>query len=741
MVLKRCIYGVDKNPLTVELAKVSLWLHSFTVGAPLSFLDHHLRRGDSLVGMRVLEARGELRRLGGLFAQSAIAGAEKATAGMQRIEEMSDADVAEVRESASLFREVEATTADLRGLLDFLCGLRWLTAGMKAKERKSFESPIVDALERHVGDAYGLLATGPAAAPDDGSNSEFERMWGDATSIADREGFLHWEVAFPGVWQGWQDAHPAGGFDAVIGNPPWDRIKLQEVEWFATRAPDLALAPTAAARRTGIRRLRAVGSPLADEFDAAKSRADRMGQYVRGSRHYPLLGGGDINLYSLFVERAMDLVKPNGFVGLLTPSGIYADKTAAPFFKSVSTVGRVSGLFDFENRRLETRQPPFFPDVDSRFKFCALVFGGEERRFDNTDCAFFLDDIRTIGDSDRCFPLAPEDFARVNPNTGTAPIFRTRRDAEITRRIYERHPVLVDRSGSKLRRAWPVRYHTMFHMTNDSHLFRTAAQLDSAGFYPVQGNRWKKGDELYLPLYEGKMVQAFDHRAASVVVNPDNLNRPAQPLEATLGQHEGPDWSPLPQFWASADEIEWPGGLEWAIGFKDVTAPTNVRTMIAMLVPHSAVGNTLPLLFPDTPADVAYKECAWLSAACLNSFALDFVARQKVQGQHLNWFIVEQLPVIAPEDYGRRFGGTTARELVRDHVLRLTYTAHDMAPFARDLGYDGPPFAWDEEERRHLRGRLDALYFHLYGLSRDDADYILSTFPIVRREDEAAFGR
>ena len=179
MVLKRCIYGVDKNPLTVELAKVSLWLHSFTVGAPLSFLDHHLRRGDSLVGMRVLEARGELNRLGGLFAQSAIAGAEAATAGMQRIEEMSDADVAEVRESASLFREVEATTADLRGLLDFLCGLRWLTAGMKAKERKSFESPLVDALGRHLDDAYSLLARGPAAAFGDGDapNSEFESLW------------------------------------------------------------------------------------------------------------------------------------------------------------------------------------------------------------------------------------------------------------------------------------------------------------------------------------------------------------------------------------------------------------------------------------------------------------------------------------------------------------------------------------------------------------------------------------
>ena len=119
------------------------------------------------------------------------------------------------------------------------------------------------------------------------------------------------------------------------------------------------------------------------------------------------------------------------------------------------------------------------------------------------------------------------------------------------------------------------------------------------------------------------------------------------------------------------------------------------------------------------------------------------MTRQKIQGQgtHLNLFIVEQLPVIAPDDYDRQIGNMTARELVRDHVLRLTYTAHDMAPFAHDLGYEGPPFAWDEEERRHLRARLDALYFLLYGLSREDAGYVLDTFPIVRKEDETRFGR
>ena len=730
MVLKRCIYGVDKNPLTVELAKVSLWLHSFTVGAPLSFLDHHLRCGDSLIGMRVQGSIEELRRLSGLFASSAIQAAENATAGMQRIEEMSDADVAEVRESAALFRGVEETTAEMRGLLDFLCGLRWRTAGMTKKARTAFESPLVDFLEQNSQDAYRLLALGPGGM--DASAADFAALWSDARSVADRERFLHWEAAFPGVWHGWQDVRPQGGFDAVIGNPPWDRIKLQEVEWFATRSTELALAPTAAERRAGIRRLRQRGDPLADQFDAAKDQADRLGQLVRASGDYPLLGGGDINLYSLFVERAMDLIKPDGFVGLLTPSGIYADKTAARFFKSVSTSGRLSGLFDFENRKI------FFKEVHASFKFCALIFGGEERRFDETECAFFLHDIKTINDPDRCFPLAPSDFARVNPNTGTAPVFRTRRDAEITRGIYERHPVLVDRSGGRVRRTWPVRYVRMLDMANDSHLFKTAAQLEAEGFYPVQANRWKKGGELYVSLYEGKMVQAFDHRAASITNREGNLFRPGQPDRTLEGEHRDPGFSPRPRYWVSQQASAATEAFDWFLAFKDITASTNVRTMIAAIVPQVGCGHTLPVLLPSEGQwDVESTACF---LANFNSFGFDYVTRQKVPATHLTWYTIEQLPVVAISDYDRQIGSTTARDLVRDHVLRLTYTAHDMAPFARDLGYDGPPFRWDEEERRHLRARLDALYFHLYGLSREDADYVLGTFPIVRRQDEKEFG-
>ena len=371
---------------------------------------------------------------------------------------------------------------------------------MKVNARNECEKPLADVLEQNSHNALGLLAHGPDDAGDVNEGSlaaslpSFREVWADARAIADRESFLHWEAAFPGVWRGWQNGRPSGGFDAVIGNPPWDRIEQQEVEWFALRDNEVALATTGAQRKALIAQRRAQGDQLAMEYDMERARSASLRQLARSNSDYPLLSGGRINFYSLFVERSMTLVKPDGLVGLLTPSGIYADKTAAKFFRTVSTGGRVSSLFDFENRRLGTGLSPFFPDVDSRFKFCALVFGGEKRTFLQTDCAFFLHDTKFDDDSDRCFPLAPSDFARVNPNTGTSPVFRTRRDADITRVIYQRHPVLVDRSKGDVRRAWPVRYSQgLFNMTSDSHLFKAKVQLESEGFLSRPGQPLEKG--------------------------------------------------------------------------------------------------------------------------------------------------------------------------------------------------------------------------------------------------------
>ena len=491
--------------------------------------------------------------------------------------------------------------------------------------------------------------------------------------------------------------------------------------------------------------LEKAGDPLAHDFATASERAVAATRMARTSGDYPLLSSGDINLYSLFVERAMTLVKPDGMVGLLTPSGIASDKTAARFFKGVSTQGRLRALYDFENRRTRYEMHPFFPDVDSRFKFCAFIASPTPTEETPAKCAFFLQGVAELDDPERCFPLTAADFDRVNPNTGTAPIFRTRRDAELTTAIYGRLPVLVDRSSGEEVKAWPVKYSTMFHMTNDSGLFRTREELEEKeGAYPIGGNRFASPSGDWVPLYEGKMVQAFDHRAANIVVNPENQHRPAQPVPATLEQHRNADWFPTPQFWVLEKETGFPG-MPCILGFKHVTAPTNVRSMIAALIPGVGAGNSLPLLLGSNEPTASAVAAI---VANLNSVPLDYVVRQKVQGQNLNWFIIEQLPVVSPDRYEAvRFGPKTAGEIVREAVLELTYTAHDMAPFARDMGYVDelgkvkPPFTWDEDRRLILRSKLDAVFFHLYGVTdRDDIRYIYSTFPIVEREEKAAYG-
>jgi hypothetical protein len=577
MVLKRCIYGVDKNLMAVELAKVSLWLHTFTVGAPLSFLDHHLRCGDSLFGLWVQSGIDKTAIFdAALFLHEPMTRALRAASSMQIIEGLTDAEIAEAHRSADVFAEVQEMTAPLDALLCLLHALDWLQLNTR-DNRVILKSYFTGVYGDPVQIAMGKLDPIAKIYQSETTKAEASRlaqMLGQVRELVAEERFLNWQVTFPGVWSDWQSATLSGGFDAIIGNPPWDRMKLQQVEWFAIRRREIALAQRAADRKRMIAALETAGDPLAGAYAKAEERAEAGVRMARTSGDYPLLSGGDVNLYSLFVERAMQIVKPDGIAGLLTPSGIASDKTAAPFFKGVSTGGRLKALYDFENRRTRFNAQPFFPDVDSRFKFCVSV-ASPSRTFDAARCAFFLQDVSELEDPERCFPLTPADFARVNPNTGTAPIFRTRRDAALTTAIYGRLPVLVNRINDTEVKAWPVRYATMFHMTNDSSLFCTRRELEETkGAYPIGGNRFRSAAGDWVPLYEGKMAQAFDHRAANVVVNLANQHRPAQPQPATPQQHADPSWLPAPQYWVPLSACGWDPTNEWVLGFKEITAPT-----------------------------------------------------------------------------------------------------------------------------------------------------------------------
>ncbi len=321
----------------------------------------------------------------------------------------------------------------------------------------------------------------------------------------------------------------------------------------------------------------------------------------------------------------------------------------------------------------------------------------------------------------------------------------------------------------------------MFDMTNDSRLFRTAGELEADGAYPVVGGAFERGNTRFLPLFVGRSIHLFDHRFASVLEDePEDdtiqdiassaprsarkrsLHNPYSSRGTSDAQHADPAFNPTPRYWIDQSKVDerWPEGLEWAVAFRDIARPTDVRTAIACIVPRAAFGNTLPLLLPALPGKPIdgrqQTEAAWrekcadiiveyrrgmpLFLGALGSLALDFVARCKVQSAHLNFYILEQLPIVLPADFSRYFGPRTAEEIVREDVLRLTYTSNDLAPFARDQANSGPPFLWDDEDRRRRRARLDAVFMLLYGFDRDAAADILDSFPILRQQEESRFG-
>jgi hypothetical protein len=574
-----------------------------------------------------------------------------------------------------------------------------------------------------------------------------------ARMLMDEERFLNWEVAFPGVWDDWEGIR-SGGFDAVVGNPPWDVMEFEDVPWFEARNRDVALATSTPAREKLIKNLRDAGHPLWLEFLQANARMDDATRMARIG--YEWLNTGKLNLYKLFVERSVKLVHPGGLVGLLVPSGICLDKYSAKFFATVAMAGNIRSIYDFENRRTRYGETDFFDSVDSRFKFCSFVMG-PGRKFATTACGFFLQATSEIDDPDRTYMLDANDFARVNPNTGTAPTFRFRRDAKIVTDIYDRRPILNSLTVAPTGKKWPISYSQMLNMTTSSHLFRTPEQLVSdEGAYMIGAGRYRSASGDWLPLYEGKMAQAFDHRASDVVVNPANVFRPGQQETIPPDEKVRPDRYPAPRFFVKNGGDWWPTTDEWIIAFKDITATTNMRTMIATILPKSGVAHTFPVLPIDKEVTSDRAGIAAMVLANINSIPFDYVSRQKVPTTHFTWYVLEQIPIITADVLrSQMFGSRNAAQIVRQAVLELTYTAHDMAPFARDLGHVDAsgsvlaPYTWDENCRLRLRAKLDAVYFHLYGIfdtsnraqSRDDIAYIYSTFPIVERQEIEAHGR
>jgi hypothetical protein len=524
-----------------------------------------------------------------------------------------------------------------------------------------------------------------------------------------------------------------GGFDVVLGNPPWERVNINQKEWFAARAPDVSGATNVAGRSKQIDALEVDAPALWAEWAAASRAAEAQTHFVRTSARYPLCAHGDINSYSLFAELNRSLISTLGAVGCILPSGIATDNSTRHFFGALMSNGTLQSLFEFENEGF------FSAGKGHMLRFALVTLGGTGRQRGEADFFFQGQNLQELQDTNRHFTLTSSDIELINPNTKTCPIFRVRRDAEITKAIYRRVPVLQRDDVPERDNPWFVGLGRTLHMGDDAPLFRTRSDLLSAGS-TLAGNVFASPEERFLPLYEAKMVYQLDHRYGDFGAGSGEEREHRLP-DIDDAKLANPNFVPLPFYRVPEAEIEvrlqrrgW--SRQWLMGWRDVTdARASLRTVIAAVFPRTGTSDKLPLILPKT------RSCELLGA--LSSFAFDYCARQKLGGVSLKQFVFKQLPVPLPSTFehvvGWTGGETVGQWLVR-RVLELTYTAWDLEPFAHDVGYDGPPFRWDPERRFLLRCELDAAFFHLYGLSRDDADYVMDTFPIVRKNDEKAHG-
>jgi hypothetical protein len=455
---------------------------------------------------------------------------------------------------------------------------------------------------------------------------------------------------------------------------------------------------------------------------------------VRQSRRYPLCGRGDVNTYALFAEHNRCALLKEGRAGFIVPTGLATDDTTKDYFGTLISGSELASFFSFENEEF------VFPGVHHAFKF-ALLTVDRAGRAKASDFVFFSRQVSALADPSRHFSLTPGDFEALNPNTKTCPTFRSRRDADLNLAMYRRAGVLWREADEASGNPWALRFMAMIHMANDSGLFASAATLSKEGFQ-LAGSRFVKAGEVRLPLIEAKMVHQFDHRFGTYEGQTQAQENQGKLPEFDDAAHANPERLTLPYYWVPAKAVdERLAGVwqrDWLPGLREVTRSTDQRTVIPALVPRHAVGHKLPLLLPDQTASAVASLVANLGA-----FALDYAARQKIGGTSLSYFLIKQLPVWPPATYARETPwqpGTTLENWLLARVIELTYTAWDLEAFGRDVGYAGPPFRWDSERRSLIRAELDAAFFHLYGLSRDDTAYVMETFPTVKRNDERKHG-
>jgi hypothetical protein len=750
-VVRDCIYGVDLNPLAVELAKFTLWLEGYAPGRPLTFIDHQIKCGNSLIGIlrpeQLLDGipQTAFDPLSGDDSTFCSELKRENKSGLKRLRELRDGGQRMIidenaRKNLLMFDRKISSMPD--GKLDEVeVKKREYEAVGKIKREtphgsaadvyvgaflrsKNAADAYVNAFMSAKGDRAGLVPTSATLSEifsDFASEPHHEEKIMSSRETCLSGNVFHWFIEFPDI------ILDRGGFDCVLGNPPWEVSQLSEVEYFASRAPEIATL-TGNARKKAITALEQINPKIWNEYIIDKRKFESSNQFFRSVDRFSLTAFRKLNTYALFAETMYRITAPNGRAGFIVPTGIATDDSTKHFFAHLVENEKLASLYDFENRR------KFFPEIDSRIKFCLMTTGASE----TADFSFFMTDTKQLAERERHFSLTATDFESINPNTKTCQIFRSGMDAEITRKIYSRAPVLIrDVTDDKPEyNPWGITLRQgLFNMTSSSHLFKTDGEI--------------RDGVSYLPLYEAKMIHQFDHRWASYAPGGDGKQRC---VEVPLEWKKSANRDITPCYWV--DELEVLKRLarvknidcdnedeeenreklielldeecpQWLMGWRDICRSTDERTVIATVLPRAGVGNNLPLMI-STKNVYARMFASLLANLC--SIVCDFIAKQKIGGMHANFFVFKQLPVLPPDSYTQ-----SDMDFITPRVLELTYTSNDMRPWAEDIcpEYGGGPFAFDPDRRALLRAELDARYAKLYGLTRNELRYILDPSDVM----------
>ena len=770
-VIQKCVYAVDYNPDAVELCKVVLWIEGYCAGKPLSFLDHHIRCGNSVVGVTDLDTL-----LAGV-PKEAFSAVDKDT--KKKIIDLNKAalqDVSLVQSghsqglNVSLFTQdftIQSIDGEQVGLASKVREINSLPENSLLEQltkqkrwEELMQSPRVECLRRAC-DVYTYAYYKQFKAEDldshvdaSGTFTAFNEPYTrtvyqalqeikylddndgivDAQRLPDsfraevalaakRHSFFHWCVEFPEVF-----AYD-GGFDVMCGNPPWDKLQMEEEKWFAGKDEEIVNAANQSARKKKIEAL-AVSNPiLYEEFIAAGNAISSQSSFVKNSKRFPLTAVGKLELSSLFAELCLTFSKEAW--GLVLPTGIAVNDSNKAFFSKLIDENRLVSLYDFENKEA-------LFDIHRMFKFCLITAGKAQTEPRTVSGGFYLTRIDHLLDPRRIYTLRTDDFARLNPNTKTCPVFRTSRDAKLTAKIYRNSTILYNEITGE--NPWNVKFGSMFNMSTDSYLFRTYAQLTAQGA-TLNGNTFTTVDgEIYVPLYEGKMIWHYNHHYGTWPTEgerPNSINMPS------LDELSNPNSHIMPWYWVPLSAVKdrlvkkdkdgnvvWEWKHKWILGFRDVTNATNERTFICSPIPDSCgVGHSATLLFAERRTMPVASLCAMMS-----SLVFDYTTKQKIGGSHASISFVKQFPVLTPD----QIPSTMQWQIVK-RVAELCYFNHDMDGWASELWEEmseeqrselpqlgaQQPWVYNPERRAVLQAELDAIFAHLYGLDTEDLRYIL----------------